>query len=114
MTNRELRQLSDDFFQNSLVSSPTSAIMRGYKEYFDQIEDLSGETFDKEEKLVNEFISRLEKIDLNTLSHREKITHGMLEFALSSNKDALLDKNWEFGAGAVSYTHLTLPTTMLV
>ena len=104
MTNRELRQLSDDFFQNSLVSSPTSAIMRGYKEYFDQIEDLSGETFDKEEKLVNEFISRLEKIDLNTLSHREKITHGMLEFALSSNKDALLDKNWEFGAGVSGYT----------
>ena len=104
MTNRELRQLSDDFFQNSLVSSPTSAIMRGYKEYFDQIEDLSGETFDKEEKLVDEFISRLEKIDLNTLSHREKITHGMLEFALSSNKDALLDKNWEFGAGVSGYT----------
>ena len=104
MTNRELRQLSDDFFQNSLVSSPTSAIMRGYKEYFDQIEDLSGETFDKEEKLVNEFISRLEKIDLNTLSYREKITHGMLEFALSSNKDALLDKNWEFGAGVSGYT----------
>ena len=104
MTNSELRQLSDDFFQNSLVSSPTSAIMRGYKEYFDQIEDLSGETFDKEEQLVNEFISRLEKIDLNTLSHREKITHGMLEFALSSNKDALLDKNWEFGAGVSGFT----------
>ena len=104
MTNSELQQLSDDFFQNSLVSSPTSAIMRGYKEYFDQIEDLSGETFDKEEKLVNEFISRLEKIDLNTLSHREKITHGMLEFALSSNKDALLDKNWEFGAGVSGFT----------
>ena len=104
MTNIELRQLSNDFFQNSLVSSPTSAIMRGYKEYFDQIEDLSRETFDKEEQLVNKFISRLEKIDLNTLSHREKITHGMLEFALSSNKDALLDKNWEFGAGVSGFT----------
>ena len=104
MTNSELQHLSNDFFQNSLVSSPTSAIMRGYREYFDQIEDLSGETFDKEEQRVNEFISRLEKIDLNTLSHREKITHGMLEFALSSNKDALLDKNWEFGAGVSGYT----------
>ena len=104
MKDNQLLQLSDDFFQNSLASSPTSAIMRGYKEYFDQIEDLSEETFDKEEQLVNEFISRLEKIDLNTLSHREKITHGMLEFALSSNKDALLDKNWEFGAGVSGYT----------
>ena len=72
MIDNQLFQLSDDFFQNSLASSPTSAIMRGYKEYFDQIEDLSGETFDKEEKLVNEFISRLEKIDLNTLSLTEK------------------------------------------
>ena len=104
MIDNQLLQLSDEFFQNSLASSPTSAIMRGYKEYFDQIEDLSEETFDKEEQLVNEFISRLEKIDLNTLSHREKITHGMLEFALSSNKDALLDKNWEFGAGVSGYT----------
>ena len=104
MIDNQLLQLSDDFFQNSLASSPTSAIMRGYKEYFDQIEDLSEETFNKEEQLVNEFISRLEKIDLNTLSHREKITHGMLEFALSSNKDALLDKNWEFGAGVSGFT----------
>jgi len=104
MINSQLLQLSDDFFQNSLASSPTSAIMRGYKEYFDQIEDLSEETFDKEEQLVNRFISRLEKIDPNTLSHREKITHGMLEFALSSNKDALLDKNWEFGAGVSGFT----------
>ena len=104
MKDNQLLQLSDDFFQNSLASSPTSAIMRGYKEYFDQIEDLSEETFDKEEQLVNEFISRLEKIDLNTLSHRKKTTHGMLEFALSSNKDALLDKNWEFGAGVSGYT----------
>jgi len=104
MKDNQLLQLSDDFFQNSLASSPTSAIMRGYKEYFDQIEDLSEETFDKEEQLVNRFISRLEKIDPNTLSHREKITHGMLEFALSSNKDALLDKNWEFGAGVSGFT----------
>ncbi len=104
MIDKQLLQLSDDFFQNSLASSPTSAIMRGYNEYFDQIEDLSEETFDKEEQLVNKFISRLEKIDLNTLSHREKITHGMLEFALSSNKDALLDKNWEFGAGVSGFT----------
>ena len=104
MIDNQLLQLSNDFFQNSLASSPTSAIMRGYKEYFDQIEDFSEETFDKEEQIVNEFISRLEKIDLNALSHREKITHGMLEFALSSNKDALLDKNWEFGAGVSGYT----------
>ena len=45
MIDNQLFQLSDDFFQNSLASSPTSAIMRGYKEYFDQIEDLSEETF---------------------------------------------------------------------
>ena len=104
MTNSELQQLSDDFFQNSLVSSPTSAIMRGYKEYFDQIENLTEETFDKEQQLVNQFITKLENIDLSTLSNREKITHGMLEFALSSSKDALLDKSWEFGAGVSGYT----------
>ena len=104
MTNNELQQLSSDFFQNSLDSSPTSAIMRGHKQYFDQIEEMTDETFEKETKIVNDFISRLEGINAESLSNREKVTHGMLEFALSSNKDSLLDRSWEFGAGVSGFT----------
>jgi len=104
MTNNELIQLSSDFFQNSLDSSPTSAIMRGHKQYFDQIEEMNDETFEKETKKVNNFISRLESINPDSLSNREKVTHGMLEFALSSNKDSLLDRSWEFGAGVSGFT----------
>ena len=104
MINSELQDLSSDFFQNSLDSSPTSAIMRGYKQYFDQIEEMTDETFEKETKKVNDFISRLEKINSGSLSNRDKVTHGMLEFALSSNKDSLLDRNWEFGAGVSGFT----------
>jgi len=104
MTNNNLEQLSKDFFQNSLDSSPTSAIMRGHKQYFDQIEELNEETFEKETKAVNDFISRLETIDRESLSNREKVTHGMLEFALSSNKDSLMDRSWEFGAGVSGFT----------
>ena len=40
MANEQLVKLSDDFFQHSLDSSPTSAIMRGHKSYFDKIEEL--------------------------------------------------------------------------
>ena len=104
MTTDLLAQLSNDFFQNSLDSSPTSAIMRGHKAYFDQLEELTDETFNKENKVVDEFILRLGNIDQNTLSHREKVTYGMLEFALSSNKDSLLDRSWEFGAGVSGFT----------
>jgi len=104
MTNSDLQQLSSDFFQNSLDSSPTSAIMRGHKQYFDQIEELNEETFEKETKAVNDFISRLESIDTESLSNREKVTHGMLEFALSSNIDSLMDRSWEFGAGVSGFT----------
>jgi uncharacterized protein (DUF885 family) len=104
MTNSNLQQLSNDFFQNSLESSPTSAIMRGHKQYFDQIEELNEETFEKDTKAVNDFISRLESIDTELLSNREKVTQGMLEFALSSNKDSLLDRSWEFGAGVSGFT----------
>ena len=104
MTNSDLQQLSSDFFQNSLDSSPTSAIMRGHKKYFEQIEELNEETFEKETKAVNDFISRLESIDSESLSNREKVTHGMLEFALSSNKDSLMDRSWEFGAGVSGFT----------
>ena len=104
MTNSDLQQLSGDFFQNSLDSSPTSAIMRGHKQYFDQIEELNEETFEKETKTVNDFISRLASIDSESLSNREKVTYGMLEFALSSNKDSLMDRSWEFGAGVSGFT----------
>ena len=104
MTNGNLQQLSNDFFQNSLESSPTSAIMRGHKQYFDQIEELNEETFEKDTKAVNDFISRLESIDTELLSNREKVTQGMLEFALSSNKDSLMDRSWEFGAGVSGFT----------
>ena len=104
MTNSDLQQLSSDFFQNSLDSSPTSAIMRGRKQYFDQIEELNEETFENETKAVNDFISRLESINPESLSNREKVTHGMLKFALSSNKDSLMDKSWEFGAGVSGFT----------
>ena len=104
MTNNELQQLSKDFFQNSLDSSPTSAIMRGHKQYFDQIEELNEDTCEKETEAVNDFISSLENIDPESLSNREKVTHGMLEFALSSNKDSLMDRSWEFGAGVSGFT----------
>ena len=104
MTTDLLVQLSNDFFQNSLDSSPTSAIMRGHKTYFDKLEELTDETFNEETKVVDEFISRLGKIDQDTLSDREKVTYGMLEFALSSNKDSLLDRSWEFGAGVSGFT----------
>ena len=104
MTNSDLQQLSSDFFQNSLDSSPTSAIMRGHKQYFDQIEELNEESFEKETNAVNDFILRLESINSESLSNREIVTHGMLEFALSSNKDSLLDRSWEFGAGVSGFT----------
>src|SRR6056300_107260 len=79
MTTDLLAKLSNDFFQNSLDSSPTSAIMRGHKAYFDKLEELTDETFNKETKVVDEFI-------------------------LSSNKDSLLDRSWEFGAGVSGFT----------
>ena len=102
--NEALSQLADDFFQNSLDSSPTSAIMRGHKKYFDQIEELTDKTFEEEAQRVDGFISRLKNIDPSSLSNREKVTHGMLDFALSSSKDSLLDRSWEFGAGVSGYT----------
>ena len=42
--NKILTKLTEEFFQASLDSSPTSAIMRGYKKYFDQIEEFTDES----------------------------------------------------------------------
>ena len=57
--NESLSNLADDFFKNSLDSSPTSAIMRGYKEYFDQIEELTETRFDQNLKDLDKFEKRL-------------------------------------------------------
>ena len=53
MINEQLVNLSDDFFQNSLDASPTSAIMRGHKAYFDKIEELTEEQFEIDSKNTN-------------------------------------------------------------
>ena len=63
MSDNQLIGLAEDFFQNSLDSSPTSAIMRGHKKYFDQIEELTEEQFQKEKETVDNFIQRLNAID---------------------------------------------------
>ena len=102
--NEALSNLADDFFKNSLDSSPTSAIMRGYKEYFDQIEELTETRFDKNLKDLDKFEKRLKEINFDNLSNKEKVTYGMLEYAFGSNKDSLLDKSWEFGAGVSGFT----------
>ena len=102
--NEVLNKLADDFFQNSLDSSPTSAIMRGYKEYFDKIEELTEEKFNSEKESVESFLSRLDAINFEELSEREKVTYGMLEFSLGSSKDALMDRGWEFDSGVAGFT----------
>ncbi len=102
--NEALNKLVDDFFQNSLDSSPTSAIMRGYKEYFDKIEELTEDKFNSEKESVESFLSRLDAVNFEDLSEREKVTYGMLEFSLGSSKDALMDRGWEFASGVVGFT----------
>ena len=90
MINEQLVNLSNDFFQNSLDASPTSAIMRGHKAYFDKIEELTEEQFEIDSKNVDDYLKRLREIEFNSLSDREQVTYGMLEFALGSNRDSLL------------------------
>ena len=103
MSDKDLKQLAEDFFQESLESSPTSAIMRGYKDYFDQIEELTEEKFENEIEKVKSFKQRLDALDFGSLSSKERVTHGMLEFALDSNSDSLIDKSWEFSAGVAGF-----------
>jgi len=69
--NEALSKLADDFFKNTLNSSPTSAIMRGYKEYFDQIWLQLVLRFDQNLKDLDKFEKRLNEIDFNNLSNKE-------------------------------------------
>ena len=55
MSSEPLAKLAEEFFQASLDSSPTSAIMRGHKKYFDQMEELTDEKFEEEMENVQNF-----------------------------------------------------------
>ena len=103
MSSEPLAKLAEEFFQASLDSSPTSAIMRGHKKYFDQMEELTDEKFEEDMENVQNFKNSLSNIDLNSLSDKEKVTYGMLEFALDSNYDSLVDRGWEFSAGVAGF-----------
>jgi len=103
MINKELETLAKDYFQATLESSPTSGVMRGYKEYFDKIEVLTQESIESEQKSLESFKSRLDSIEFSELNNREKVTAGMLEFSLSSSFDSLADKGWEYSAGVMGF-----------
>ena len=82
------------------IGLPKKDCLKIVNAYFEEI----SRGLEREEEIIDSFIKRLNAIDQNKLTNREKVTHGMLEFALSSNKDSLLDRNWEFGAGVSGFT----------
>mgnify|MGYP000601204624 FL=1 len=74
MINKELETLAKDYFQATLENSPTSGVLRGYKEYFDKIEVLTQESIESEQKSLESFKSRLDVIEISKLNSREKVT----------------------------------------
>ena len=94
----KLQILAEDYYEFSLESSPSYAIIKGDHRFNSEIEDFSEEALDKKEKKVDKFIELLNSLSSTELSSKDLITYGMLEFTLKNSKQSLLDRTFEFDA----------------
>ena len=100
--------LAEDYYEFSLESSPSYAIIKGDHRFNSEIEDFSEEALDKKEKKVDKFIELLNSLASTELSSKDLITYGMLEFTLKNSKQSLLDRTFEFDAGVAGWQRLLL------
>jgi uncharacterized protein (DUF885 family) len=94
--NEELKQLGEDYWAFQLKLSPTNAILLGYHDYDDQLEDASREVEDEHITALDEFAAAAEAIDSANLTPDEQISREVLMFEASSGADNLRSRLSEF------------------
>ena len=99
----KLQILAEDYYEFSLESSPSYAIIKGDHRFNSELEDFSEEALEQKGKKIDKFIELLNSLDSEKLSHKDSITYGMLEFTLNNTRQSLLDRTFEFDAGVAGW-----------
>ena len=99
----KLQILAEDFYEFSLESSPSYAIVKGDHRFNSELEDFSEHALEEKEKKINKFIELLQSLNSEHLDSKDLITYGMLEFTLNNAKQTLLDRTFEFDAGVAGW-----------
>jgi uncharacterized protein (DUF885 family) len=104
----KLQILAEDYYEFSLESSPSYAIIKGDHRFNSDLENFSEEALEQKGKKIDKFIKLLNSLDSEQLSHKDSITYGMLEFTLNNTRQSLLDRTFEFDTGVTGWQRLLL------
>ena len=108
-TEAELTMIIDNHWRWTLAQYPERRLEYGDRSGNDQWTDMSLDAFQKRYEDEGRFVQRLEQIEPATLSADAQVNRAMLLRQLRDNLTEYKD-----GLYPVSYTHLTLPTILLV
>ena len=110
--NEELKQLGDDYWAFQLKLSPTNAILLGYHDYDDQLEDASREVEDEQIAALDAFAAAAEAVDPATLTRDEQISREVLMFEASSGADNLRSRLSEFAVDSFNGVQVVFQTVI--
>ena len=110
--NDDLKQLGDDYWAFKLKTSPTNAILLGYHDYDDQLEDASREVEDEHIAALDAFATAAEAIDPATLAPDEQISREVLMFEASSGADDLRSRLSEFAVDSFNGVQVVFQTVI--
>ena len=99
MAEKQLLDIAEKIWQETLKNNPSFAMMSGVHDYDDQLEDPSRETELEQIEKSEGFLRQIKAIDPSQLSDRRKVTYGILRGALESELLELSESPVEMAAG---------------
>ena len=128
--NVELNTILENYYQDGLKLNPINATNEGDSRYNDKFPELITDDYKKRQaEYYNKYLNKVSKFEINDLSDIDKMSKSILEWECKINLESLnyntqytpIDQMWsihlivgQLASAAVSYTHLTLPTTPYV
>lgn len=85
--NSQLDQLARDYWEYTLETNPTQALMLGDHRFDEKVEEVSLEAEDREIRRLREFADKAEAIHPDSLTRDERITREVLIFDARSQAD---------------------------
>ena len=78
MAEKQLLDIAEKIWQETLKHNPSFAMMSGVHDYDDQLEDPSREAELEQIEKSEGFLRQIKAIDPSQLSDRRKVTYGIL------------------------------------
>lgn len=110
--NEELRTLGEEYWEYTLETNPTQAMMLGDHRFDDKVEDASREAEDEQIARLRDFAARAETIDPDGLTKDERVTREVLMFEASTGADELESRAAEFAVSHTMGIHAMIPVVI--